>query len=254
MNMNTKKYLERISYHEKTDPSIEMLIALHRQHVLSVPFENLDIHTQVKIELDTDKFYKKIVEKNRGGFCYELNGLFKQLLQSLGFQTNYIACSVFSPVIHDFTPYFGHLALTADLKEKWLVDVGFGDSFIEPLKIIFDQPQYQYGNDYRFRKLNEEEIVLEKSRNNEGYIPMFKFTLTPRQLYDFKAMCEFHQTSPMSPFTKGKLCSLATASGRITLTSNSFTRTENGQKKEIPVTDEADFKEKLYSNFRISSE
>ncbi len=74
--MNKNEYLRRIGIEEnEIAPTLENLKLLQRQHLLNVPFENLDIHWKRPILLDTDKFYEKIIGKKRGGFCYELNGL-----------------------------------------------------------------------------------------------------------------------------------------------------------------------------------
>ena len=84
--MNQKEYFHRIGI-EKTEiyADLASLNFLQHQHLLHIPFENLDIHWQRPIILDTDKFYRKIVEEKRGGFCYELNGLFFKLLENVDF-------------------------------------------------------------------------------------------------------------------------------------------------------------------------
>jgi N-hydroxyarylamine O-acetyltransferase len=74
--MNVPAYLGRIGYNGSLAPSIGVLRELHRAHLFSVPFENLDIHLGRPIVLDEARFFQKIVERRRGGFCYELNGLF----------------------------------------------------------------------------------------------------------------------------------------------------------------------------------
>jgi len=93
--METERYLERINYSDKTEPEIEVLKALQKKHLLSVPFENLDIHYKVPIELDLANVFKKVVIERRGGFCYELNGIFHELLNSIGFNVKMISARVF---------------------------------------------------------------------------------------------------------------------------------------------------------------
>lgn len=108
--MNTTAYLHRIGLVDaKISSDVESLKLLQRSHLLTVPFENLDIHLKRPIVLDVERFYEKIVEQGRGGFCYELNGLFNELLRSLGFTTRLISGRVFSGTTHG--PEFDHAAI-----------------------------------------------------------------------------------------------------------------------------------------------
>ena len=93
--MNVEKYLARIGM-DRTGvvPDLAGLKLLQRQHLLNVPCENLDIHWRRLIGLDTTAFFHKIVEENRGGFCYELNGLFNELLREMGFETRLLSARV----------------------------------------------------------------------------------------------------------------------------------------------------------------
>ena len=101
-------------------------------HLLAVPFEDLSIHANERIVLDVNALFDKIVRARRGGFCYELNGLFGALLQTLGFEVVMLSGGVMNPR-GEFGPEYDHMALLVTLGERWLVDVGFGDCFREPL-------------------------------------------------------------------------------------------------------------------------
>src|SRR5437763_9773497 len=125
-DMNVTAYLERINYHGPTAPTAETLGELHRAHMLAVPFENLDIHLGREIVLDDERLYAKIVERRRGGFCYELNGAFAALLRSLGFSVKKLAAGV-ARADGTFGPLFDHMALVVELEERWPASVGFGD-------------------------------------------------------------------------------------------------------------------------------
>ena len=93
--MNLEAYLKRINYSGDLTPSITILKQLQKTHLLNVPFENLDIHYGHPIELDLDKIYHKIVVRKRGGFCYELNGLFQNMLNIIGFDSKIISARVY---------------------------------------------------------------------------------------------------------------------------------------------------------------
>jgi N-hydroxyarylamine O-acetyltransferase len=113
------KYLERITYHGSREPILPTLQALHQVHLLAVPFENLDISLGRAIVLDEASLWTKIVEHHRGGFCYELNGLFAQLLRALGFQVDLLSAAV-ARETGGFGPEFDHLTLLVHLEQDWL--------------------------------------------------------------------------------------------------------------------------------------
>src|SRR6516164_4638735 len=127
-------YLDRIKYSGSSDPTAETLRALHRAHLFSVPFENLDISLGRKIVIDEAAILNKVVYLRRGGFCYELNCAFAQLLRALNYEVTLLSARVARPNGAE-GPEYDHLTLRVDLDEPWLVDVGFGDSFLEPLRL-----------------------------------------------------------------------------------------------------------------------
>lgn len=249
--MNTAAYLDRMGYTGSQEPTLSTLKALQRAHLLRVPFENLDIHRNEEIRIDLDRFYDKIITHRRGGFCFEVNGLFNELLTALGFSTHFISCSVFSHPHDQYAPYFGHVAIIAHLEEDWLVDVGFGTNFPEPLRLDTESPQLQEGTYYRLTPIDSEETLLERSADDQEYIKMYKLRRQPHALADFAKMCRYHQTSARSPFTQGRLCSRMTPQGRITLTDKAFIETIGAEKKEYPLEDQADFAKKLSTHFGI---
>ena len=126
---------------------------LQQQHLLNVPFENLDIHWKRPILLDTAKFYKKIVNEKRGGFCYELNGLFCELLNELGFSSKMVSARV-ATSNGEFSAEYDHLAILTKIDgEDFLVDVGFGDFTAEPLRLVLDIEQTDENGIFLIRKL-----------------------------------------------------------------------------------------------------
>src|SRR5690348_1505800 len=127
--MDVEKYLARINYTGPRTPDEATLRALHVAHLRAVPFENLDIGRGVPIVLDLDRLYAKIVTRRRGGFCYELNGTFAELLRALGYSVELLSARVYTGT--QFSPEFDHLMLRVSggqLAEPLLADVGFGQS------------------------------------------------------------------------------------------------------------------------------
>jgi len=245
--MELRGYLERIHYNGSLQPSLQTLRELHKAHLLSVPFENLDIHSGRPIKLDQEHLYQKIVLEKRGGFCYELNGMFASLLRDLGFDV-----TILSARVHkgngDFGPEYDHLTLLVNIEESWLADVGFGDSFREPLCMVDGIEQPQVFNTYRLR-VEDKVWVYEVSADSGQWQPEYKFTLQPHMLSDFEVMCHYQETSPDSSFTKRIVCTLATADGRVTLRNDRLITTHQGYKEEIPIVSEADFADQLQRIF-----
>jgi len=226
--MNVDAYLERINYNGSRAVNAETLRALQVAHLRSVPFENLSIHAGEPIVLNEDALFTKIVEQRRGGFCYECNGLFAGLLRALGFDVAMLAAGV-GRRDGGFGPMFDHMTLMVTLDERWLVDVGFGESFVEPL--LLDSRSDQVQGTRTFRLIDEDDyIVLLRRNDGEDWQPEYRFTLQPYTFPDYEEMCRFHQTSSDSHFTKGLICSRATEDGRITLSDMRFITTSGPQR------------------------
>ena len=251
--MNKEKYLRRIGI-EKTEiaPSLETLKLLQKQHLLHIPFENLDIHWKQAIVLDNESISHKMLGKNRGGFCYELNGLFYELLREIGFQSKMISARV-SDGKGSFGAEFDHLAILAKINgAEFLVDVGFGSFTAEPLKFVLDVEQEDETGVFLIRKFDENYFEVAK-KDGEEWKSEYIFTVLPRDLEEFAEMCQFHQSSPESHFTRSKVCSLMTKEGRKTLTDRKFIETKNGQKTEIVVDSDEDFQKILEREFQIKA-
>jgi len=131
--MNIHEYLNRIKYEGDMTPGLKLLQGLQKSHLMTVPFENLDIHYGNPIELDLGSFYRKIIIQKRGGFCYELNSLFQTLLDLLGFESKIISARVYDSQKNDFGEQYDHLAVIVTLDSKeYFVDVGFGEFACDP--------------------------------------------------------------------------------------------------------------------------
>lgn len=249
--MDLQKYLNRINISHDIKPDFDSFRLLHRQHMYNVPFENLDIHSGRKIILDKDKLVHKIVDEKRGGFCYELNGAFKELLSSAGYDVKYVSAGVINKE-GSFSPDFDHMALLVEIeKVKYLADVGFGDSFIEPLKFNPEEIQKDTAGYFKISESNEKGFyILFRSEEGKNFNPQYKFSVVPRRLEEYETMCEFNQTSPESSFTQKVICSKATETGRISLSDLKLIMTENGVKKQTEIT-EAEFHSLLNRHFGI---
>lgn len=245
--MQIDAYLKRIGYQGSREPSAETLKQLHRAHILSVPFENLDIPLGRSIDLSLSSFYEKVVRRRRGGFCYELNGLFGWLLEQLGFRIKILSARVFND--NQAGPEFDHLLVLVDMKARMIADVGFGDLFLEPLHLDVEEEAIQHGSAYRVLAQGSERVLQRKRESN--WVPQYIFSLTPRRLTDFGAMCKYQQTAPESVFTRKTVCSRATSNGRITLANRCLIVTDGDRREEREVASAEAYLELLQIHFKI---
>ena len=246
------RYLTRIGLDNKgTVADLGRLKLLQRQHLLNVPFENLDIHWKRPIILNPEKFYRKIVVENRGGFCYELNGLFNELLREAGFETRLLSACV-SDGTGDFSPEYDHLAIMVIIGEMYyLADVGFGAFSAEPLLFTPDLEQEDDAGTFVIRRRSGEYYeVLRKDGNK--WVSEYMFKPYGHDLSEFDARCQWHQTSPDSHFMKGRLCSMMTLDGRKTLTDDKFIITTANSRSETPVGSDEEFNSILVREFGIT--
>jgi N-hydroxyarylamine O-acetyltransferase len=247
MEMEIDAYLARIGYRGSREPTAETLKQLHRAHLLAVPFENLDIHLGRPIGLSLESFYDKIVCHRRGGFCYELNGLFAWLLEQLGFAVAILSARVYAG--GRAGPEFDHMVLLVEAGERMIADVGFGDSFVEPLPLNTAAEVVQPGGAYRLTRSGSDRIL--ERRCGSDWEPQYVFSLTPRRLAEFSAMCDYQQTSPDSHFTQKSVCSLATSDGRITLSNSRLIVTSEGRRVERHIANGNEYRRVLARYFGI---
>ncbi|NEM97515.1 arylamine N-acetyltransferase family protein [Pontibacter burrus] len=247
--MDVQLYLDRIGYKGPVSVSKEVLFELQAAHLLSVPFENLDIHYNNEIKLDIASIYKKVVINRRGGFCYELNGLFYHLLKEIGFDVQMISGRVYSKD-GNYGAEYDHLALIAHVDgRKYLVDVGFGKFSFKPLEITFGVDLKDEYGVFRFEKAHDNYLTINLLEGSK-LVPQYLFDTKAREFSEFEGMCKFHQTSSESHFTGKKVISIATQNGRKTLNNNQLKITD-GKTESVLNFEETEFEAKLKEYFKI---
>ena len=246
--MDMKKYLNRIGISKIENPTLKFLTKLQNRHMLSIPFEDLDIPDRERIVLDNSHIYQKIILTKRGGFCYELNGLFHWLLTELGFKVDVLSARVYSHEQKNYSPEFDHMTLLAHLEKDYLTDVGFGDSFRKPIEMPTGELKDISGN---YRIININNFYYLQRFEDEEWIPQYMFTTEPRKFEDFSERCDYQQDNPDSHFRNRIVCSIATPTGRITLSNNSITITDLEIKKREEFKTEEEFLQLLKEHFSI---
>jgi N-hydroxyarylamine O-acetyltransferase len=237
-------YLGRIGADrpDRADPAA--LRDLQLRHLHAVPFENLSIHLGERIVLDEPALFEKLVGRVRGGFCYELNGLFAGLLRALGFRVTMLAARAGGQ--DGFGPPFDHLVLRVDAPGPWLVDVGFGRFSHHPLRLDVAGDQADPGGTFRIAETAEGD--LDVFQDGE---PAYRVEQRPRVLADFEPTCWWHQTSPKSHFTRSLVCSRLTGSGRVTLSGRTLIETAGTDRHEHTLTGDAEVLGAYHTHFGI---
>jgi N-hydroxyarylamine O-acetyltransferase len=223
-------YLARIGAERPVRPDAEALRELHLRHLRTVPFENLSIHRGEDIILEPEALVAKIVDRRRGGFCYELGGAFATLLTALGFEVDMLSARVFGG--EELSLPYDHLALRVG---PWLVDVGFGSHTHYPLRLDERGDQADPGGVFRVAETSEGDLDVFKNGQ-----PEYRLETRSRKLGDFESGCWWNRTSPKSHFTQSLVCSMLTGSGRVTLSGRTLIHTENGERDERELGDDAD--------------
>ena len=239
-------YLRRIGLSAAPERTLDGLAELGLAHLCAVPFENLDIAAGRTLSLDLEAIYDKIVVRRRGGFCYELNGLFAWLLRELGFAVTLLAGRLVDPVTAEPGPERAHLALLVDLDGPWLVDVGWGEVYRRPFALRAGNEHVDRGiASYRLEQRNDRWQVVERHDDSletnlkatPGWRIAYRFDLEPHELADFEETCRWQETE--SPFfTRHRFCTLATPDGRRTLMDDRLIVRAAGERVERRVTDD----------------
>lgn len=244
-------YLARIGYEGATSPSIETLRALHRAHVLTVPFENLDIHLGRAISLEPSDLFRKIIVNRRGGYCFELNGLFALLLEDLGFTVTRLAARVLYGA-EGVRPRSHQLLLVQLGETAWIVDVGFGgNGLLEPLRLAVGYEEQQGADRFRFIAQERGEFLLQCEIDG-AWANLYSFTLDVCLPVDYTFANYYHSHSPDSLFMQRRICTMPTSDGRKTLINNLLKVRGRDGTQELHVNSEDERKQLLQQHFGLT--
>ena len=230
--MDVDAYLDRIGARRPATVDGPALVELHERHLAAVPFENLDIHLGVPIELDEDRLVAKVVG-GRGGFCYELNGAFAALLRALGAEVTLLSAGVYGPA--GLGPPFDHMALRVDLDGPWLADVGFGRHCLHPLRLSERGDQVDPVGTFRLVDAGGGDLDVLRDGTAQ-----YRVEPRARRLSDYAPTCWWQQTWPSSHFRSGPVASLQTADGQVTVAGRTLIRTVGTERTETTLGSDAE--------------
>ncbi|RPJ72113.1 MAG: arylamine N-acetyltransferase [Acidobacteria bacterium] len=207
--MNLDTYLARVGYEGEAFADLATLRSLHRAHVTTIPFENLDIQLGLPIDLALDALERKMVVGHRGGYCFEHNSLFLAALTEFGFRV--ISCEARVSDGAAVTPRT-HMLLVVSIEDRqWLCDVGFGGSTpLGPVPLDGSTVE-QGGTRYRVEARDGFEVL--QADAGEGWTDQYVFEVSPREPIDFVVANWYTSTHPESRFVKTLTAQLRTTSG-----------------------------------------
>jgi N-hydroxyarylamine O-acetyltransferase len=226
-------YLKRLNYSGGVQPSEDCLEALHRAQVYTIPFENFDILLGRGITLEPDALCNKLVRRARGGYCFELNGLFLMALHAIGFEARPLLARV-----HLTDPPSGRehqLSLVTLQGRQWIADVGFGSfGFHAPLPFELNHPTSHNGLTFRLIEAEPFGVMLQTLKKGQ-WLDLYSFDLGHVLPRDIALGNHFTSTHPSSFFTFARISALLTPTGRVSLLNQTLRRVaaEAGQVQEL---------------------
>jgi N-hydroxyarylamine O-acetyltransferase len=245
-------YFERIKYSRSPAVNLQTLRELHLLHLQNIPYENIDVFCHQGVKLDRDTLTRKILLRERGGYCFEQNGLFFIALGELGFK-----CHANMARVHRNRPQPGgrthHINLVELDGEIWVCDVGFGGSgFREPLLLQVDVEVEQMGECYRLHRNDEHGFYLQK-KMEDAWQPFYTFKVEPALPIDLHMANFYTSRSPDHVFLDAIMGTRLTPRGRVTLSDHTFKIFDliEGIVKRETVTDFSAYVRKLKEHLSV---
>ncbi|TDC84394.1 arylamine N-acetyltransferase [Actinomadura sp. 7K507] len=255
-------YLKRIGYDGDPAPTPETLRALHRGHTTSIPFENLEIMLGRPVDLSLDAVQSKLVERPRGGYCFEHNRLFAAVLERLGYEVTALAGRV-TMGADKVLPATHALLLVrppgrSGDEPAWLCDVGFGAGPLEPLRFRDGEEVEQDGWRFRLQKGRPVPTWTPATAGwelrqllPEGWVQRHTFALNETFRIDFEVLNHYVSTSPRSPFTRRPFTQKFSSNAHRVLDGTKLTTTRPDGTTETRTLLPEELPETLASHFDI---
>ena len=228
---NLDRYLERLNYSGSVQPTEDRLEALHRAQAYTIPFENFDILLGRGVVLEPAALYDKLVRRARGGYCFELNGLFLLALQASGFEARALLARVH---LVDPPTGRGHQLLLVTLQgREWIADVGFGGPGLRaPIPFELNHVSTQDGQSFRLVEAGPFGVMLQ-TLNDAQWQNLYSFDLGYVFPADIMYGNHFTSTHPSSFFTFARVAALPHPTGRTSLFNRTLRRvTPDGEHEE----------------------
>jgi len=243
-------YLERIGLAGKEIPlTKEGLDMLQWAQLKNVPFENIDIYDyDVKVDFMVDELFDKVVNKGRGGYCFELNAIFMALLKSVGFEVYSVGVRIIMGGGDDYIPAIAHRGIIAVIDGKrYYADVGFGMTNAPAASICIEDSDKQdiAGQTFHVedRPYNNKMII---QHYKTGPANLFLFSADPFHDVDFIA---YNNNMQVTGWRAKRIANLRTQDGAISVDGDIFRETVGEQRTETKINSPQEALEILNSKF-----
>ena len=246
-------YLRRIGLDEPVQSDRAALYRLQRAHRLAIAFENLDIPLGRGISLEPERIFDKLVTQRRGGYCFEQNALFLGMIEAIGFAARPLLARVWLATVE--TPPRTHTLNLVRLDgEDLICDVGFGGSFVPPMRLADgEEVATPDGARHRLGRDDEHGWMLERD-GGEGWGRQYSFTLERVWPADLEAANHFTATRPDTRFTTLRIASATTGDGYVSLVDRVLTTSRMGQSEAREIGNAEDYRRILAETFRLELE
>jgi len=244
-------YFARIRYVGPRAPTLETLRAIQLLHAQAIPFENLDPLLGRSPRLDIDSLQRKLVRSRRGGYCFEQNTLFREVLRALGFRVTGFAGRVLWSRPSDTPPPRSHMILRVEIDGiAWLADVGFGLSPTGPL--LFEPELEQQTPHEAFRLLKDGDVFTLQCKLLGKWQSFYRFDLQPQEDVDYEVANHYVSTWPTSHFLSSLIAARATPDRRYGLRGNQLSiRPLEGEPEQRALASAAEIRAVLDEVFGI---
>jgi N-hydroxyarylamine O-acetyltransferase len=247
------RYLERIGLNSTPNRDEDGLKEIHAAQSFTIPFENLEIHLGGTISLKPEDLIDKLVKRNRGGYCFELNGMLHLALKALGFMVRPLLVRV----LYNLTepgPYAHQVLIVTVSGQDWLADVGFGGPGLRlPVPMIPERIFEQFGERYRLRSDPDFEWVLQKESKGK-FIDLYTIKDQLTLDADIEMSNHFTSTWPGSYFRAQRMCAISKTWGRITLVDKELTFHRDGRSTGRTLPPGPPYMEALAEHFGLDLE
>jgi N-hydroxyarylamine O-acetyltransferase len=207
-------YLERIGLGSSDLPTWQVV---HRAHVTSIPFENLDSHRGIPVSLEPEDIERKMVAERRGGYCFEHNLLLASAIAHLGLRVEPMLARVRVSGAPPEARPLGHLVLrvTDGDDKQWQADVGFGlGTLLDPIPFGPAPDTVHEQSGWSFRVVEDGPELVLQTRGPSGWSDVYGFVPRPVPRVDIEVSNWWTCTNPRSPFVFGLIASVNYDDGR----------------------------------------
>jgi N-hydroxyarylamine O-acetyltransferase len=252
-DLDLAAYFDRIGYHGPTVPTLDVLRELHRLHPEAIPFENLDPFLNRPVDLEPGAIRRKLVECRRGGYCFEHNLLFMEVLTTLGFVASGLAARVLWNQPEDAITPRGHMLIRVEVDGRsWLADVGFGGC-TQTAPILLEPGREQQTPHEPFRVVEADGYFRMQAHVGGAWRTLYRFDLQQQFPVDYAVSSYFLSTNPASHFRSNLICARALPGRRLALLNNRLTtHYVDGRSERVEFADPAEIADALTSQFGIA--